>query len=45
LILGYAVEYLGALNALLPGVVISVGLYLYGRYWSGYWEFVSPSVR
>ena len=45
LILGYIVEWLGALNALLPGVVISVGLFLYGRYWSGYWDFVSPSVR
>lgn len=45
LILGYIVEWLGALNALLPGVVISVGLYLYGRYWSGYWEFRSPSFR
>lgn len=45
LFLGYLVESLGALNALLPGVVISVGLYLYGRYWSGYWEFASPSVR
>ena len=43
-ILGHIVEWLGALNALLPGVVISVGLYLYGRYWSGYWEFRSPSV-
>lgn len=45
LILGYIVEWLGASNALLPGVVISIGLYLYGRYWSGYWEFESPSVR
>lgn len=45
LILGYIVEWLGALNALLPGVVISVILFLYGRYWSGYWEFTSPSVR
>lgn len=45
LILGYIVEWLGALNALLPGIVISIGLYLYGRYWSGYWEFTSPSVR
>lgn len=45
LILGHLVERLGALNALLPGIVISVGLYLYGRYWSGYWEFASPSVR
>ena len=44
LILGYVVEWLGALNALLPGVLISIGLYLYGRYWSGYWEFRSPSV-
>lgn len=45
LILGYIVDWLGALNALLPGVAISVGLYLYGRYWSGYWEFKSPSFR
>lgn len=45
LILGYIVEWLGPLNALLPGVVISIGLYLYGRYWSGYWEFASPSFR
>ena len=43
LILGYVVEELGSLNALLPGVVISVGLYIYGRYFSGYWEFRSPS--
>ena len=44
LILGYLVEWLGALQALLPGVVISLGLFIYGRYWSGYWEFRSPSV-
>ena len=43
LILGYVVEEIGALNALLPGVVISLGLYLYGRYGSGFWEFRSPS--
>lgn len=42
-ILGYVVEWLGALNALLPGVVISLGLFIYGLYWSGYWNFQSPS--
>ena len=45
LILGYMVEWLGALNALLPGVLISLGLFVYGRHWSGYWEFASPSAR
>lgn len=45
LILGYVVEEIGALNALLPGVVISLGLYLYGRYGSGFWEFRSPSAE
>ena len=44
LILGYIVESLGALNALLPGVVISLGLFAYGRWWSGYYDFRSPSV-
>ena len=42
-VLGYLVEWLGALNALLPGILISIGLFLYGRYRSGYWEFRSPS--
>ena len=42
-ILGYVVEWLGALNALLPGVLISLGLFAYGRFWSGYWQFRSPS--
>lgn len=42
-LLGHVVEWFGALNALLPGIAISVGLFLYGRYRSGYWDFRSPS--
>lgn len=43
LILGYIVEWIGAINALLPGVAISIGLFLYGYRWSGYWDYRSNS--
>ncbi len=42
-LLGHIVEWLGSLTALLPGVLISIGLFLYGRYFSGYWVYRSPS--
>ena len=43
--LGYMVEWLGPLNALLPGAVISLGLYFYGRHLSGYWPYQSASIE
>ena len=42
-ILGYVVEWIGALNALLPGVLVSIGLFVYGYWWSTYWQYRSQS--
>ena len=44
-LLGHLVELLGPLNALLPGIAISLGLYIYGRYFSGYWDYESASIE
>ena len=43
LVLGFAVQVGGASVGLLPGIVMSLAIFLAGRYLSGLWEFVSPS--
>lgn len=44
LILGAVIEIFGPLAGLLPGIPISLALFLFGYLKSGYWTFVSPSV-
>ena len=43
LILGFVVEIGDAPDGLLPGVVVSLAIFLFGRYSSGLWSFESPS--
>lgn len=43
LVLGFVVALGGASVGLLPGVVVSLALFLVGRYGSGLWDFESPS--
>ena len=43
LILGFVVELGDAPAGLLPGVVVSLALFLVGKYSSGLWSFESPS--
>ena len=43
LMLGFVVELGDAPAGLLPGVVVSLALFLVGRYSSGLWSFESPS--
>lgn len=43
LILGFVVELGDALAGLLPGVAVSLVIFLVGRYSSGLWSFESPS--
>ena len=43
LLLGAVIEFFGPLAALLPGIPISLALFAFGYFKSGYWTFISPS--
>ena len=43
-ILGGVIELFGPLSGLLPGIPISLALFVFGYLKSGYWTFASPSV-
>ena len=43
LVLGFVVELGGASFGLLPGVVVSLAIFVVGRFSSGLWHFESPS--
>jgi MFS family permease len=42
LVLGWLIEEIGTLNALLPAMVVSLILCLYGVWFSGVWTYRSP---
>ena len=43
LLLGWLAESTSALMSLAPGVAISIGLFIFGRTFSGLWEYESPT--
>ena len=42
ILLGYLVETIGTLNALMPAMLVSLGLFLYGYLRSAIWDYQSP---
>ncbi len=42
LVLGNIIEIFGTLNALLPAIVVSLGLCLFGIFFTGVWRYQSP---
>ncbi len=42
IVLGTIIEVFGTLNALVPSMIVSVGLFLYGVFATKVWTFVSP---
>jgi len=42
LLLGWIIESFGTLNALVPAIIISIILFLYGVFWSDVYQYKSP---
>jgi predicted MFS family arabinose efflux permease len=42
LVLGWIIESFGTLNALIPSMVVSLVLFVYGVYFTGVWDYRSP---
>jgi predicted MFS family arabinose efflux permease len=43
LVLGWIIESFGTLNALIPSMVVSLVLFIYGVFFTGVWDYRSPS--
>jgi predicted MFS family arabinose efflux permease len=43
LVLGWIIESFGTLNALIPSMAVSLVLFAYGVYFTGVWDYRSPS--
>lgn len=44
LVLGWIIESFGTLNALIPSMIVSLVLFIYGVYFTGVWDYRSPSL-
>lgn len=43
LLLGWIIESFGTLNALIPSMIVSLVLFIYGVYFTGVWDYRSPT--